>query len=153
MRLVGIDFGGLVDPALPGIPAAQRLPYLKRKLWERDRGVCALRGEPIDLDTDAVQMDHILPRSLGGQDHWSNLRMTHRGCNIARGNGLPKRGPYDPPLPVMQSVVTVGVRIPRDVYEPLAKIAAMEDRSLNAQIVRCLRECVQRELAQPSPRQ
>ena len=45
----------------------------------------------------------------------------------------------------------VGVRIPTDVYEPLAKIAAAEDRSLNAQIVRCLRECVQREQAQAKP--
>ena len=50
-----------------------------------------------------------------------------------------------------RTVHNVGIRIPDEVYAPLARIAAEQDRSLNAQIVRCLRECVQRELAAGGP--
>jgi 5-methylcytosine-specific restriction endonuclease McrA len=37
-------------------------------------------------------IDHITPRSLGGGDDLDNLRLTHWGCNQARGNRIPAQG-------------------------------------------------------------
>ncbi|ASR77592.1 hypothetical protein SEA_PARADIDDLES_122 [Streptomyces phage Paradiddles] len=36
--------------------------------------------------------DHIVPASLGGTNHRSNLRLAHYWCNIRRGNDLPNNG-------------------------------------------------------------
>jgi len=47
---------------------------------------------------------------------------------------------------------TFSVRAPEDMYLALAKIAEREDRSVNAQIVRCLRECLARYDAAPAPK-
>jgi hypothetical protein len=40
----------------------------------------------------------------------------------------------------------VTVRMPHSLRRQVAALAASEDRSVSTQIVRCLRECVQREL-------
>jgi 5-methylcytosine-specific restriction endonuclease McrA len=53
--------------------------------------VCALCGQLIDLTLsglhpDGPHVDHIVPRSKGGQDTYTNLQPTHRRCNLQRGN-------------------------------------------------------------------
>lgn len=51
---------------------------------------CWLCNEPIDLTiTDQYDprygtIDHVIPFSKGGNDSPSNLRPSHRGCNISR---------------------------------------------------------------------
>jgi 5-methylcytosine-specific restriction endonuclease McrA len=40
----------------------------------------------IDRDYD---VDHILPKSLGGTFAMSNLQLTHKRCNRAKGNLMP----------------------------------------------------------------
>lgn len=64
----------------------------------RDRWTCAICGEPVIEDpieraTDGFRvlkkqpsLDHIQPRSKGGLDYPSNLRLAHQGCNASRGN-------------------------------------------------------------------
>jgi hypothetical protein len=52
-------------------------------LHRRQNGLCALCGGPLKLaDAD---LDHIVPRSLGGMSARSNLQATHRRCNSAKG--------------------------------------------------------------------
>lgn len=46
---------------------------------------------------------------------------------------------------------TISVRMPTEIHEALAQIAGKEDRTLNSQIVRCLRECVIRVEGGHSP--
>ena len=48
---------------------------------ERYGNVCHLCGRP-----GATTSDHIIPRSLGGDDSIDNLRPAHMRCNSARGN-------------------------------------------------------------------
>jgi 5-methylcytosine-specific restriction endonuclease McrA len=47
----------------------------------RDEGICALCG-----GEGADTVDHIIPRSRGGDHSMSNLRAAHRVCNSRRGN-------------------------------------------------------------------
>ncbi|MGH2376207.1 MAG: HNH endonuclease signature motif containing protein [bacterium] len=46
--------------------------------------VCAVDGRP-GTAADPLQLDHILPLSLGGTDDPWNLRAIHRSENISRG--------------------------------------------------------------------
>jgi hypothetical protein len=55
----------------------------RRAIWERDRGICGICGEPVDwADLD---IDHTVPRMVGGSDALENLRASHHLCNMNRG--------------------------------------------------------------------
>ncbi len=66
------------------------LTYLR----ERDGDKCQLCRRPIRFDLPSgikgdergPSVDHIVPRSKGGDDDLANLRLTHWGCNRSRGN-------------------------------------------------------------------
>ena len=47
----------------------------RRVLWRRQRGRCALCGQP--LPRRGAEADHILPWSLGGPTTLANLRLLH----------------------------------------------------------------------------
>lgn len=59
-----------------------------RTYERRDRGVCHLCGEAVSRDHDKSKLwpslDHIKPRSKGGDDYPSNLKLSHASCNKAR---------------------------------------------------------------------
>lgn len=62
----------------------------KRAIASLD-AICAICHTPIDLDAPkntplAVEVDHILPRSRGGQLYaLENLQLTHHRCNRKKG--------------------------------------------------------------------
>lgn len=78
------------------IPAQQKLngtewaAARKRAIASLD-AICAICHTPIDLDAPkntplAVEVDHILPRSRGGQLYaLENLQLTHHRCNRKKG--------------------------------------------------------------------
>nr|DAW83784.1 MAG TPA: HNH nuclease [Caudoviricetes sp.] len=52
---------------------------------------CHICGRPIDLSISRTEpggytLDHVIPKSLGGQHTLANLRPAHRRCNMARQN-------------------------------------------------------------------
>ena len=51
-------------------------------LWKQQRGVCAVTGRK--LDKENAQLDHIVPKSKGGETTTSNLRWVHRDVNYAK---------------------------------------------------------------------
>lgn len=60
-----------------------------KEIYQRDEGVCQLCGRLIDPNDKKLWMgtlDHIVPRSKGGADEPSNLRLAHMICNALRGN-------------------------------------------------------------------
>ena len=59
---------------------------LRRRLWERDNGICGICGQAVDLEKS--ELDHVLPRIEGGPDDESNLRIVHMRCNRRRGQNL-----------------------------------------------------------------
>ena len=69
-------------------------------LIERDGGVCALCGEPVDANdyimdgetfiagNNYPSVDHIIPLSRGGCHTWNNVQLAHRVCNSRKGNAV-----------------------------------------------------------------
>ena len=69
-------------------------------LIERDGGVCALCGEPVDANDYIMDgetfiagnsypsVDHIIPLSRGGCHTWNNVQLAHRVCNSRKGNAV-----------------------------------------------------------------
>lgn len=60
------------------------------ELVERDGDACSLCAEQVDLTTAwpdpmSPSVDHITPRSLGGQDEPQNVALAHLRCNISKG--------------------------------------------------------------------
>lgn len=61
------------------------------QLMARDGSDCQICREPLDrhlqdpTDPRFVTFDHVVPRSAGGLDVLSNLRLAHRSCNAQRG--------------------------------------------------------------------
>lgn len=82
-------FWGLDDPAFEGLVQHERIKIFRERVYHRDQGICAICGKPVEKS--GMSLDHIKPVSHGGQNHWNNLRLAHRGCNASRGN----REPYD----------------------------------------------------------
>lgn len=53
-------------------------------IYARDKGICQICHSPTGIgDWD---IDHVVPRSCGGTNWSSNLRLTHAACNWARGD-------------------------------------------------------------------
>lgn len=64
--------------------------YVRRGVYERDDWMCHLCGEPTEPDSEwhddwHPTLDHIIPRSTGGDHCLDNLRTAHRWCNLVRG--------------------------------------------------------------------
>jgi 5-methylcytosine-specific restriction endonuclease McrA len=50
-------------------------------MWKRQRGRCALTGRRLDR---TAEIDHIIPRALGGRDTPANLRWVVKSANRAK---------------------------------------------------------------------
>jgi len=53
----------------------------RRKVWERDKGLCQRCGEPVALEE--CHIDHIVSGKRG-TNHMSNLRTLCRRCHVLR---------------------------------------------------------------------
>lgn len=72
----------------------------RQRLYHVYGSICWLCGEP-----NAAQIDHVIPLSQGGSNDFTNLRLAHDECNLARnrkshpwhkapaisGNGFPRK--------------------------------------------------------------
>ena len=79
-----------------------RVVFSRRNLFRRDRNTCQYCGKK--SSTDALSIDHIVPRSLGGESSWTNCVVACLQCNARKGNRLLKnasmsivRAPKEPP--------------------------------------------------------
>jgi 5-methylcytosine-specific restriction endonuclease McrA len=52
-------------------------------VWEESERQCRLCKTPVELED--MQMDHIVPVSMGGTHSLENLQASHRACNILKG--------------------------------------------------------------------
>jgi 5-methylcytosine-specific restriction endonuclease McrA len=58
----------------------------KEGVWIRDKGIDQYTGKK--LRKDEASTDHVVPRSKGGQDIWTNVLLTHKDVNREKGNRL-----------------------------------------------------------------
>jgi 5-methylcytosine-specific restriction endonuclease McrA len=67
---------------------------LRAEVYERDGWVCGICTEPVDANLIGSRsewrpsIDHIIPRSAGGDEQDANLRLAHFWCNAVRGAEL-----------------------------------------------------------------
>jgi 5-methylcytosine-specific restriction endonuclease McrA len=64
-------------------------PEVRTKLAEAQNWRCAYCGGRMDgkkNEPDAPTFEHLVPTSQGGPDTISNVVITHRRCNVARGD-------------------------------------------------------------------
>ena len=58
----------------------------KDAIYTRDAGICQYTGKKIDRNNATV--DHVVPRSKGGEDTWTNLVLCSRDINSKKGNRM-----------------------------------------------------------------
>jgi 5-methylcytosine-specific restriction endonuclease McrA len=56
----------------------------KDAIYNRDNGICQYSGKKVDRHSATV--DHIVPRSKGGADSWTNLVLCSKDINSKKGN-------------------------------------------------------------------
>lgn len=59
-----------------------------RQIYQRDHGVDQYSGQP--LSEGEASVDHVIPRSRGGDESWTNKVLTHKLVNSRKGNRLNK---------------------------------------------------------------
>jgi hypothetical protein len=64
------------------------IPLLNKYLFRRDQGLCMYCGN--HFTRDCLTRDHILPKSRGGRDIWTNVVTACRPCNQRKGARLPE---------------------------------------------------------------
>ena len=61
-----------------------RIPKnIRRMVIERDGPRCVYCG--VDLLTEEIQLDHVIPESKGGATNYDNLQVTCAKCNREKG--------------------------------------------------------------------
>lgn len=59
----------------------------RKNIYSRDDGICSYCGK--NLHYSDATIDHIFPRSRGGEDTWDNLTLSCGPCNLKKGNRTP----------------------------------------------------------------
>lgn len=62
-----------------------KVPFTKRNVFVRDLFTCAYCGKEINKPS----LDHIVPKSRGGEDSWENCVTSCYDCNGKKGNLTP----------------------------------------------------------------
>ena len=78
----------------------------KDGIWNRDQGICQYTGKKLSKDQSTI--DHVIPRSKGGGDTWTNMVVCEKELNSKKGNKLNseigiklRKDPIEPnPMPV-----------------------------------------------------
>ncbi len=94
-------------------PIKSGVKLRRESLYYRDHGMCVYCDKPVVLgrmsdrkfahgQSNLMTIDHVIPKSLGGQVTWSNAVTACPSCNAAKGNKravgkwIPNRKPYKP---------------------------------------------------------
>lgn len=69
------------------VPYMRRVPLTRNGVFARDGHRCQYCSGP------AESLDHVVPRSRGGEHSWENVVACCRRCNIRKANKLPTEFP------------------------------------------------------------
>ena len=70
------------------VPGTRRPAFTRFNVFLRDRFVCQYCGD--DFPTQDLTFDHVIPRSRGGRTAWDTVVTASGGCNLLKGNHLPR---------------------------------------------------------------
>ncbi len=66
-----------------------RVKFNRRNIFARDKNSCQYCGKK--YSTSELSLDHIIPKSIGGQAVWGNIVCACTKCNIKKGGRTPKQ--------------------------------------------------------------
>jgi 5-methylcytosine-specific restriction endonuclease McrA len=69
-------------------PPRQGLRFNRRNVFARDGNRCQYCG--VHFPTSELSLDHVVPRSRGGDTSWENIVCACVGCNVRKGGRTPK---------------------------------------------------------------
>lgn len=80
-------------PEVVTLPHCDRLPattvtFSRRNLFKRDRFVCQYCG--VQMAADELTIDHVVPRSQGGESSWENCVLACVACNKRKADRIPQ---------------------------------------------------------------
>ena len=67
----------------------QTVKFNRRNIFARDHNQCQYCGKR--FPTTELSLDHVIPRSQGGQSTWENIVCACVGCNVRKGGRTPKQ--------------------------------------------------------------
>jgi 5-methylcytosine-specific restriction endonuclease McrA len=67
----------------------QTVKFNRRNIFARDHNQCQYCGRK--FPTSELSLDHVLPRSQGGQTTWENIVCACVDCNVRKGGRTPKQ--------------------------------------------------------------
>jgi 5-methylcytosine-specific restriction endonuclease McrA len=67
----------------------QTVKFNRRNIFARDNNQCQYCGKR--FPTSELSLDHIIPRSQGGQSTWENVVCACVNCNVRKGGRTPKQ--------------------------------------------------------------
>jgi 5-methylcytosine-specific restriction endonuclease McrA len=66
----------------------KRPAFSSKNIWLRDKGRCAYSGKK--LKPEEGNIDHLIPKSRGGQTTWTNCVLAHKDINAKKANKTPE---------------------------------------------------------------
>lgn len=67
--------------------ATMGMRLTKRNVWKRDGGRCQYCN--VHLPLEIATLDHVVPKSRGGNHSWENLALACGPCNLRKGSRTP----------------------------------------------------------------
>jgi 5-methylcytosine-specific restriction endonuclease McrA len=67
----------------------QTVKFNRRNIFARDNNLCQYCGKR--FPTTELSLDHVIPRSQGGQSTWENVVCACVSCNVRKGGRTPKQ--------------------------------------------------------------
>lgn len=87
----------------------QPVKFNRRNIFARDRNRCQYCGKK--FPTTELSLDHIVPRSRGGEANWTNIVCCCVKCNVRKGGRLPEEAGVklivEPVKPKRSPIVTL----------------------------------------------
>jgi 5-methylcytosine-specific restriction endonuclease McrA len=106
------------------VPKSVQRKISRRALFARDKWRCQYCG----TDSGKLTLDHVVPRSRGGESIWENVVTSCAPCNLRKGNrtveeaGMRLHSPPRPPAPAL-FVTLAAPRIPDGWHTYLTSLA------------------------------
>ncbi len=69
-------------PQREGIKLEKSFKTIKNRLYKKQKGLCAGCGKKFDIVN--FEIDHIIPKSKGGESYYENLQLVCRNCNSVK---------------------------------------------------------------------